>query len=479
MNIRARTGTAMSWTAIQGWGGQIIGLIVYALLARYLEPTDFGLVAMAMVFIAFTQIFVEQGLSVALIQRKDITDEHLNTAFWTNVVAGVILSILGMGAAAIVSNIVNQPKLLPVLQAISLTLAINSLVSVQMAIFRRNLNYKPLAYSAFASTVIGGIVGVVMAVNGYGVWSLVGQQIVTRITHVLALWYQSDWRPKLSWRKKEFFHLYQYSINILGINILEYFNRYADNFLIGYFLGLELLGYYTLAYKFYQTLIGLLSGLASGVSFSVLSSIQTNIPKVRSAFYEMNAIMSFVAFPIFIGAGLLAPELFGIVFGPEWEKSVIVFQILMIVCLLESVFLFNGSVMLALGKPNWRLRLNLLNAIVNVIGFSIAVRWGIEYVALAYVLRSYLLSPLPLFLVKKLIQIDYRHYLKQLAPAIFSAVTMGLAITYFTKYVLLTDSDIATVVLSTLLGIAIYLPLSWLINRNPINKIYKTISSMF
>lgn len=469
---------AVAWTALQGWGAQLIGFLVFALLARFLTPEEFGLVAMAMVFIAFTQIFVDQGLSIALIQRHDLTEKHTNTAFWTNIAAGILLTITSFILSNAVAEFYKVPELAEVIRYLSLLLILNSLFSVQSALFRKDLNYKPLAISSLSGSVVSGLIGVTMAIKGYGVWSLVAQQIILSLVRIICLWTISSWRPKLYWRVPEFKELFNYSVNVLGINIFEFFNRYADNFLIGYVLGPTALGYYALAYKFYQTLSKLLGGLASQVAFSSFSAFQHDLNRVKAAYYSSTRLMAFVTFPMFFGAAVIAFQIFTLLFGKEWENSILVFQILMIVAVIEAVFYFNGSVMMALGKPDWRLKINMLNAIVNVIGFSIAVRWGIEYVALAYVLRTYLLSPIPLLCVKKLVNISVREFLNGLLiPALCSAV-MTTVVYVFNVQSDSTLSMQSTMLTSIGLGLVSYSILAAIFMQNNFKLIFHSVKSI-
>lgn len=434
MSDLQKASKAVAWSAVKGWGAQLIGLVVFTLLARFLSPEEFGLVALALVFIAFTQMFVDQGLSVAIIQYTNPTDGHLSTAFWTNVCAGIVLMSVSFLSAELVSEIFRQPELENVLKWLSTVLFLNSLVSVQAALFRKSLRFRPVAISTISSSTVGGFVGVLMAYSGYGVWSLVAQQLIQSTLQILILWSISSWRPTLYWNIGQLKELFSYSANVLGINLFEFFNRYSDNLLIGYYLGPTALGYYSLAYKFYQTLTKLFGGLANEVAFSSYSSFQHDIPRVRQAFYTSTQMVSFVTFPLFIGAALLTPEIFSLLLGDKWQDSIVVFQILMAVALIESVLYFNGSVMMSLGKPHWRLKLNMLNAAVNIVGFYIAVHWGIEYVALAYVLRTYLLSPIPLYCVKTLINISFKKYLIGLARPLFCSAIMILPVFFLKPY---------------------------------------------
>jgi PST family polysaccharide transporter len=178
MNIKQKAIQGVVWSVIQNWGSQAGSLIVFLILARLLTPEAFGLVALANVFLAFMQIFLEQGFTQALIQRQELEPEHLDTAFWTNFFSGILLTIIGFAFASSVANIFNQPKLIPILQCFSGLFVINSLSHVHQAILSRELAFKIMAVRTLIGILIGGIVGVVMAVSGFGVWSLVSQQVV-------------------------------------------------------------------------------------------------------------------------------------------------------------------------------------------------------------------------------------------------------------------------------------------------------------
>ena len=173
-------------------------------------------------------------------------------------------------------------------------------------------------------------------------------------------------------------------------------------------------------------------------------------------FYSVIETTAVFTFPVFIILLVLAHDVITLGFGDKWSVSVPVFQVLMAVALIESIYYYNGSLMMAMGKPGWKLRLNLLNAIVNVIGFYIAVQYGIVYVAIAYTLRTYLLSPLPLYCVRKLIQIDFREYLgRLLLPLVLSAV-FGLML-YMLRWIVLNNIGVTTSELALPISVIVFL----------------------
>lgn len=404
------------------------------MLARLLSPDTFGLVALANVFVVFMQIFLHQGFAQALIQRQQLDPEHLDTAFWTNVGIGCLLAIVGLTGAEHIAGWFNQPQLTPILRVLSLVFIVNSLNDVQQAVLERQFAFKSVAIRSLLAVVISGGVGIGMAIAGFGVWSLVGQQLIYETVAVAVLWGASDWRPGWRFSVAHFQDLFSFGVNILGSNFLNYINTRADDFLIGYFLGPTALGYYAIAYRVLTVMTQLLVSTIAQVALPTFSRLQEDLEKFRRAFYTATQLTSFVAFPTFLGMAVMARELVLVLFGEQWLPSVPVMQVLALAGILRSVTFAKGSVFMALGKPGWQFRLSLLNAVLNITGFLIAVRWGILAVAASYVIRAYSVFPLGQWLLSKLTQIRLSVYLRQfIAPLLASGVMVAimLAVKYW------------------------------------------------
>jgi PST family polysaccharide transporter len=251
----------------------------------------------------------------------------------------------------------------------------------------------------------------------------------------------SDWRPGLNFSKKHFKELFAFGLNIVGIKILEFFNRRSDHLLIGYFLGPVMLGYYTIAYRLLLVMIQLLTGITTSVAFPAFSRLQNEPEKMRRAFYKAIQFTSLIAFPAFIGISAIAPELVLALFGPTWAPSVPVMQILALIGVLHSVSLFNATVLKATGKPSWHLGITLITSIATVIGFLLVVGWGIVALAAAYVVVGFLFSPISLLAVRNRIQIDFRTYFRQYVAPLTSSLAM-VAIVLGLKYVLSAGLDV-------------------------------------
>jgi O-antigen/teichoic acid export membrane protein len=425
MSMQQKMVKGALWSAIQSWGSQFITLLVFLLLARLLAPEDFGLVSFASVFISFLYILQDQGFSQAIIQRQDLEPEHLDTAFWTNIGVGILLTLICVVSAGFVADGFNQPQIAPLLRWLSLNFILSSFNSVQQAILQRNFGFKSLALRTLIASLVSGVVGVVMALTGFGIWSLIAQQLTRQFVRVLVLWQVSDWRPGFRVSLKHFHDLFAFGINLTGINALFFLNTRSDDFLIGTFLGPVALGYYSVAYRLPVIAMEVLNSVKSQVTMPAFSRLQEEPERVQRGFYKITQLTSVLACPAFIGLAVVAPEVVLTLFGEQWIPSIPVLRVLSFSALLFSIQGFSGNVITALGKPGWSLKANFLNSVVNVIGFSLALRWGIVAVAAAFVIGNYLISPVRFLMVRKLAGIDTLKYLHQFTVPLLGSLTMA------------------------------------------------------
>ncbi|YAF95755.1 MAG: MOP flippase family protein [Nodularia sp. CChRGM 3473] len=474
-NLRQQAVKGVIWSAIESWGSQVISFGVFFLLARLLDPEAFGLVALASVFLNFIQLFVDQGLSTAIVQRQELEPEHLNTAFWTNIGISTLLIILSILCAGLVAEFFSQPALTPIIRWLSFSFLFSAFSSVQQAIFQRKLAFKALAIRTLSAVVAGGVVGITMVFMGFGVWSLVGQQLANGLVQVFTLWGVSDWRPGFKFSIKHFQELFAFGINEVGFKVFNFFSRRGDDFLIGYFLGPTALGYYSVAYRILLVMTQLLISTTSKVALPTFSKMQQDPERMRRAFYTVTQLSSFIAFPMFLAVAALSPELIKTIFGSQWLPSAPVMRVLTFVGLLQSVSFFNNSVILALGKPSWRLGLTVLNSVANILSYVLVVQWGILAVASAFVIRAYLFSPIPVWMIHKLIRINLGTYLQQYIAPLISSLVM-VAVILGMKYFLGTSINLYLVLaICIVFGAGVYITMIRLSAPSLFNKVINLV----
>lgn len=461
MSLRKQAARGVFWSAARNWGYQISSLVVFAVLSRLLTPEAFGLVALATLFIEFTKLITEQGMADALVQRKNLEPEHLDTAFWVSLGFGTGLTIIMASTSGLVANLVNEPDVAPILAWLSLRLAISGLSNVQMALLARELRFATLTLRTLSAVVVGGIVGVSAALAGAGVWSLVAQALTMEVVGVVALWTASDWRPRARFSRERFKELFVFGANVVGFRVLRFANRRVDNLMIGTFLGATALGFYVVGYRLLNLIINMTTSVIGSVAFPVFSKIQENRGRVRSAYYRSIRLTALASFPAFAGVIAIAPEATRLLFGNQWDASIPVMRVLALAGLVQSILFVDSTVIKSLGKPSWRVAIMGGTTVALVLAFAIAVQFGIVQVAIAMVVVTYATAPVWLYASNRLIGLRAGTYLRQVWAPMLSATVMA-GVVFATKLLVADLSLLWRVAIAVAVGVATYGALLWI-----------------
>jgi O-antigen/teichoic acid export membrane protein len=460
--LQGRVARGLTWTVVDIWGRQILNLVIFVVLARLLTPVDFGLVALATVFVAFAQLLVDQGLGDALIQRRDITRGHVDTAFWVAMGTGILLSAVGLFSAGPLASALSEPHLAPILRVLSLTFVLAAMSSIQIALLRRELAFRSLAVRAIAATVGGGVVGVGMAVAGTGAWALVGQQVISAIVSVVALWWVSPWSPRFHFSRRQFADLFPFGAHVVGSDILSFLSRNTDNLLIGIFLGTTPLGLYAVGYRILDVSQTMLINIARKITFPAFSRLQDDRERMRRAYFRVTRLAGLIILPGYIGLALVAPQLTPMVFGPRWEASGVVASVLFLIGPVLSVQAFSDTLLNAAGHPEVVFRFRIITAVTNVVGFLLAVPFGILAVAAAFVARGYLLMPLMLYWMRIYAGVPAAEYLVQLRGILVATAAMAVPVL---GVLLLVDRGPVALALAVIAGGITFMAVLWRVDR--------------
>ena len=429
--LQGRVARGLTWTLLDTWGSQVLGLVVFVLLARLLTQADFGLVAFAAIFVSFAQLLVDQGLGDAVVQRPTLTRRQLDTAFWASLAAGVLITIGGVVLAIPIAIVLGEPQLEPIIQVLSVTFMLTALSSIQTGLLRREMAFGSLAIRRILAVIVGGAVGVGMAFAGFGAWSLVGQQIAAAAISVVTLWAVTPWRPSRAFSAQDFRELFAFGIRVVGGDVLNFISRNTDNLLVGVFLGVVPLGIYAVGYRILDTSQTLLVSAARKLIFPIFSRMQHDRERIRRAYTRMNRASSALTLPGYIGLALVAQEATVVFFGDKWAEAGPVAAVLFLIGPALTISAFSGALFNAVGHPEVTLRLRLVTTVTNVIGFVIAVVIfrDIVAVAAAYVIRGYLLLPLNLYWMRQYGGIPIRDHIVELkGVAAATAVMAGIVL---------------------------------------------------
>lgn len=441
--IKAQAVSGMLWMGGARFATQVLDQIFTIVMVRLLAPGDFGLMAMAGVFTSLLNIVSDMGIARAVVQRADIDDEYLSTAFWGNMLSGAVLCIVAIAASVPITRLYGQPLVQPVLAALSLRFILAGVGATQIAILTREMKFASFTIRNVTSTIAGGIVGVALAFKGLGVWSLVAQALTIYVSKCVLLWVATSWRPRRIFNWAKFVDLWYFGSRVLGSRIFGYVVKQCDNFLIGRALGATMLGYYAFAYGFFLSPLIDISFIVGRVTFSAFSRLQDDLQRLRLAFMLTTRYISFFAFPVLFGFFLVTPDLVAVVFGQKWMPSVPVLRILLIAGILSSHHNIWASIFQARGKPDWLLKWSAVSAFLYVPAFIVGLRWGIVGVAAGYLVSTLVLVPVQLMLVQRLLHFRMREYLATFQPILIASGAMGVCVVLMQGWLAAQDVPVA------------------------------------
>jgi PST family polysaccharide transporter len=417
LSLKDKTIKGLFWSGASQAGKQICQFVIIAILAHLLSPNDFGLLAMATVFINFGMIFSEMGISSALIQKQDTSDRHYNSAFWLNIVVGIALTLIFISVSPLIAWFYKKPELRVILTVISINYFISSFVIIQQTILTKEMDFKSLAIRDIIAIILSGAIGIFMAFHGFGVWSLVFQSITFTLLDAILLWFLSPWRPKYEFIKSDITDIFNFSANLTGFNILNYFARNIDQLLIGKILGAQALGYYSLAYKLMLYPLQNISMVIGKVMFPAFSKIQDDLKKVRNVYLKMVKAISLVTFPMMLGLFGVAAEFVNAFFGSRWLPIVILLRIFCICGMVQSIGTTIGNILLSQGRAELQLKMQIAGTFIVLVSVLIGLKWGINGVAIAYTLQSIIWVHITFYMTNKIINLGYKIFYSKLIPA--------------------------------------------------------------
>jgi PST family polysaccharide transporter len=464
-DLKAKVVRGVGWSALQSWGMRLISFAVYPVLARILGPETYGLIALAGVYVTLLDIFSDVSFGAAIEQRRDLDPEHLDSVFWAFLGLGIVLTAASVAAAPLVAAFFDEPQLTPVVRWLSLGFLLQMISGVQTSLLRRDLQMRRLAGYNLSATVVGGVLGVGLALTGFGVWSLVVQRLSTRVTTVGLLWGGSSWRPGRRFSRRHLQEMSGFGLPVMGNRLLNYLNRQLDQLLVGRFLGKVALGFYFNASKLQTLATSMLVGSFAQVALPAMSRLQDDRPRFQRAYAKACRYTVLIAFPVFAGMSILAEELIVVVLGPQWQPSAPALRVLALVGLVHAIQYVNGSAMMALGRADLRLGIQIVHSVVNVIGFLVAVPYGFVAVAGAYTARAYLLAPLDLLVNRRLGALSFRTLGRAVRAQAVAVVAMSAVLWWLRSGPLAGAAPATTLAVGVASGAVVYAAVCLILDR--------------
>lgn len=379
-SMKVRVAHTIKWNVIDKVASQLLYAVTGIVLARVLSQDDFGLVGAVLVFQSFATLFVDSGFSSALIQKKTPSDLDYSTVLWFNIgVAALIYAIMFFAAPLVALCFENDARLIPLTRVMFLVSIINATAIVQINRLMKRMDVRMVAVSNSLGLVVGAVVGIWMALAGYGAWALVWQYIAVAVVKSGVLWFTGSWLPMLRFSWFSLKSIFNVGMGVMATSFLNVVFQNIYSFVIGNRVGLVALGYYTQSDKWSKMPVASLSAVLTSSFLPVLSQYQDNEKKFAAATAKMSRFTAYITFPVMIMLMVCAQPVFHALFGEKWDASVPLFQLL---CL-RGIFTILGSLynnfIIALGRS----RLMIWTEVVRDVSALVAIAITLPYIALS------------------------------------------------------------------------------------------------
>jgi len=354
------------------------------ILARLLVPGDFGLIAMVTAVTGILNLFRDFGLSTATIQRKDISDSQMSTLFWINVLVGIALTGLAMASAPLIANFYREPRLTSVTVALSAGFMFNAVGVQHSALMQRQMRFVALATIETATTVASIIVGVVMALRGYGYWSLVGMALTTPLVYTASVWLMAAWMPTLPSRHPETANIVRFGGTITLNGLVIYIAYNLEKVLLGRYWGATALGTYDRAFQLVSIPTDNLNAAVGSVAVSALSRLKDDPTRWKTYFLKGYSLVVATTLPMTIAAALFATDLIHVVLGPNWSEAAPIFRLLAPTILVFGMINPMWWLLVSAGLVGRSLRIALVLSPLVIASYVAGLPYGPKGVALGY-----------------------------------------------------------------------------------------------
>lgn len=462
-SLKHKTVKGVSWSFIDSISSQGITFIVGLVLARLLTPEDYGLIGIIIIFVSIFNTIVDSGFSNALIRKNDATNLDYNTVFVSNLILSLLLCLLLYLPAPIIAKFFNRPPLTNLLKAMSFIIIINAFAIIQRTILMKKIDFKTQTKASLISSVSSGIVGIGMAVSGFGVWSLVGQQLTRQGLNTFFLWIYAKWYPRLQFSIKSFKELFGFGWKLLVSSLINTIWSELYQIVIGKCYAPATLGQYTRAQQFASIFSTNMNAVIQRVSYPVLSSIQDDKTRLKAGYKRIVKISMLPTFILMLGLAGCAKSIIQVLVGDQWLPAVPFLQIICFQMMLYPLHSLNLNMLQVEGRSDLFLRLEIIKKIIAVgpilLGIFGSIYWmlvGSVFTGfIAYYLNAYYSGPAIGYSIKEQI-IDI---LPSFGIALFmAAIVFAMSFIPFSPFILLPIQVISGMTIAIVLSKKFELP---------------------
>ncbi len=455
-------------------GHQGVAFVIQIVLARLLDPTDYGVLTLLTVFINISQVFVQSGFNTALIQRKDVTEKDYSTVFWVSLSIAVFLYGILFASAPLIASFYDVPILKDVLRVLALILIPGAFNSIQNARIAKNMQFKKLMYCTLTSVILSGTVGIVMAYMGFGVWALVGQQLSNQILICIIMMVVVKWRPRFVFESQRLKLLFSFGWKLLCSSLIDTIYHNLRSLVIGKKYDSGTLGYYNRGKQFPELFVNNINGSIQSVMLPAFSKQQDDKQRMKSMMRRSIVTSSFVVFPICMGLAVVAEPLISLLLTDKWLPAVPYMRIYCFTFAFYPIHSANLQALNGQGRSDKFLQLEIIKKSYGLAVLLFTLFFFDSPIAIALggafsTLISCFVNASP---NKKLLNYSYSEQMKDIFPSIGISVLMG-ALVYCVQFLGLTSW--LTLLIQIPLGAVVYVALAELFKLECYNYLKNNI----
>lgn len=442
------------WRFAERVGAQLIGFVLSVILARILEPSAYGEVALITAFSSILQVFVDSGLGNALIQKKDADDLDFSSVFYFNVVFCVVIYMGTFLAAPYIASFYKNEALTPMIRVMCITILISGVQNVQQAYVSRALQFKKFFFITLIGTIISAAVGIVMALHGHGVWSLIAQTLLNGVIDTVLIWRMVQWRPRWIFSVKRLRALFSYGWKLLVSNLLDTAYGNIQQLTIGRLYSSDDLAHYNRGCNVPNLIVANVNTSIDSVLFPVMSSEQDDPVKMKSMVRRAIMMSNYIMAPLMLGLAFIAEPVVRLVFTEKWLPCVPYLRIFCVIYVFQPIHTANTNAIKAMGRSDVFLKLEIMKKVIGVTILLGAMRFGVMAIAWSYLINNIINQVINSWPNRKLLKYKYGEQIKDILPSTLLAAGMGICVYGISLFHL---NDLLTVVLQAMIGAVLYI----------------------
>ena len=439
-------------------GAQVVSFVVYIVIARILGPDEFGTVALITVFTTIMQVFVDSGLGNALIQKKNADNIDFSTVFYVNIVFCCALYVLMWVLSPFIADFYKDSQMVPYIRVLSLTIIVSGIKNVQQAYVSRNMLFKKFFFSTLGGTIGAAVIGIILALNGFGVWALIAQQLFNLIVDTVILWITVPWRPirAFSWERLK--TLFSYGWKLLVSTLLDVGYNNLRQLLIGKVYTRTDLAYYNQGDKFPNIIISNINSSIDSVLLPAMSHDQDDKARIRDMTRRSITISTYLMGPLLIGMAACAESIVHLFLTDKWMFCVPYMRIFCIGYLFYPIHTANLNAIKAVGRSDIFLKLEIIKKTVGLAILLGSIRISVMAIAWSLLISTAISMVINSWPNKKLLDYSFYSQMKDIFSNLILAVIMGLVVYIEGRFILFNVA--AKLILQIVSGATIYLVLS-------------------